>query len=664
MHIRSFHGAIRRFAVAVPILISVLLLGHVEDERALDTAQAYGNAIRAENALPGTTSWELTKPARNGEIEGYAWQVSALPGQTITVSVSTTSAHFSAAVYRLGWYQGTGARQVASVATLAGHRYPVPAPDPTTGLIACSWPAAFAVTVGASWTSGEYLVKVTTQEGDEAYIPFVVRSTQPATYLFVHAVNTDEAYNTWGGDSLYADTTHWWSGPGTVARAFAVSFDRPFATADGAGNMLAWEDPMIRWLERQGDDVSYTTDVDIDQTPASLLGERGILIAGHDEYWSMGMRDAYEQAVNAGVDLGVFAANTGYWAVRFAPGPDGPDRVMICYKSVTLDPTSHLTSYVPTVRFLESPISRPESTLLGEIYGGDFQVTPTHPGYPWVVSDASSWVFNGTGVLNGQSIGDVVGYEYDREDPAFPQPSGVQVIASSPVIAGSGAADGANATIYTAQSGARVFDAGTIEWSWGLDDFVPPYLQDHQPIPASRTVQRITANILENFSSVASIPLPTATPPPTSTPLATVPPTSTSTATATRTPTATLTSTPTPTSIPTPTATLTPWPTLVPTRLPIRRPKSYRLTMRGILHVNRSATLIVIVRGSHGRAIRHVLISIFGNDAGIGRVLRGATNVHGTVEFRHVYPRRIGFLTIVATKKGYTDAHARWLVRA
>jgi hypothetical protein len=86
--------------------------------------------------------------------------------------------------------------------------------------------------------------------------------------------------------------------------------------------------------------------------------------------------------------------------------------------------------------------------------------------------------------------------------------------------------------------------------------------------------------------------------------------------------------------------------------------------MRGILHVNRSATLIVIVRGSHGRAIRHVLISIFGNDAGIGRVLRGATNVHGTVEFRHVYPRRIGFLTIVATKKGYTDAHARWLVRA
>ena len=50
--------------------------------------------------------------------------------------------------------------------------------------------------------------------------------------------------------------------------------------------MFNAEYPMVRWLERNGYDMSYTTGVDADRLPGELLEHETFLSVGHDEYWS------------------------------------------------------------------------------------------------------------------------------------------------------------------------------------------------------------------------------------------------------------------------------------------------------------------------------------------------------------------------------------------
>ena len=129
----------------------------------------------------------------------------------------------------------------------------------------------------------------------------------------------------------------------------------------------------------------------------------------------------------------------------------------------------------------------------------------------------SSWVFAGTNLHNGDSIPGLVGYEFDRamtQSPfAYSMPttivgadgvSGVQLLSVSPVTDVYSNATTSNSTLYTAPSGARVFNAGTMQWSWGLDNFEFP--SDVNP-----AIQQITANILHNFVTGTTMYVPAAT---------------------------------------------------------------------------------------------------------------------------------------------------------
>jgi hypothetical protein len=97
---------------------------------------------------------------------------------------------------------------------------------------------------------------------------------------------------------------------------------------------------MVRWLERNGYDVAYITDIDTHEQPAMLLRHRAFFSVGHDEYWSKQMRDNVEAALRSGVSLGFFSGNEMYWNIRLESSPLGPDRVITCYKSAILDPIS------------------------------------------------------------------------------------------------------------------------------------------------------------------------------------------------------------------------------------------------------------------------------------------------------------------------------------
>src|SRR5262249_1934073 len=154
----------------------------------------------------------------------------------------------------------------------------------------------------------------------------------------------DEAYNNYPNDSATGKSLYTFNsyGPNTVsgnASAVKVSFDRPMADT-GLGNFHKWEVNFIRWLERSGYDTTYSSDVDRHTDGGALLTHKALLIAGHDEYWTKEMRDAVEAARDAGVHLGVFAANTSYTQIRLEPSAGNvPNRVVVEYRNFPWAPT-------------------------------------------------------------------------------------------------------------------------------------------------------------------------------------------------------------------------------------------------------------------------------------------------------------------------------------
>src|SRR4029079_11015083 len=120
--------------------------------------------------------------------------------------------------------------------------------------------------------------------------------------------------------------------------AHKVSYNRPFTTR--ATPTEDWlfnaEYPMVRWLERNGYDVSYSTDVDTDRHGGELLEHRTFMSSGHDEYWSAGQRASVEAARAAGVNLVSFSGSEVYWRTRWEPSTaDGGStdyRTLVTYK--------------------------------------------------------------------------------------------------------------------------------------------------------------------------------------------------------------------------------------------------------------------------------------------------------------------------------------------
>lgn len=461
---------------------------------ALVTLSASANIIQDENARPGTTAWKLVA-GRSTAIEGYASLTSVNIGETIRFFVSTTAASYSLEIFRLGYYQGNGARSVAIVSPLPGHVQPVPAPDPATGLIECHWTDPYSLSIPSDWVSGVYLVKLTAQPGGQQnWILFVVRDdARPSDLLFQSSVTTMEAYNGWGGKSLYGFNS---TGP----QAVKVSFDRPFGAGAGFTEFERWEFPTVRFLEKEGYDLTYCTSVDTHANGALLLRHRGFLSVGHDEYWSYTMRRNVEQARDAGVNLAFLSSNTSYWQIRFESDSNGDaNRTIVAYKERALSADPILTDgdptndYLATTAFRNPPVNLPEEMLKGSMWTfTDMPVTGDI-----VVENTSHWVFANTNLNPGDHLAGLLGYEVDRMFAAFP-PTTVR-LAHSPFTGYKGAVDYSDMTIAQAGSGAWVFSTGTMEWAYGLDDTGPHESAAPPGGFLNPAAQQITRNVLNRF---------------------------------------------------------------------------------------------------------------------------------------------------------------------
>src|SRR6266853_167037 len=332
------------------------------------------NVIEDENLQSGTAAWELTKPADNRQIEGYASLTSVLAGSDIDLFVNTQDANYSLRVYRMGWYGGKGGRQILGPVTLNGVRQVTPSPDPTTLLIECHWTNPYAIHVPTSWVSGIYLVKLHgNTSGKESYITFTVRDTRNANIVFQQSVTTYQAYNGWLGQSLYTFNTK------DGKQVDRVSFNRPYAAGNppqgaGAGDFLGTIAPVsieysiVRWLERHAYDVTYITNVDTHEDVGRLLRGKGFLSVGHDEYWSHEMKAHIIQARDSGVGLGFFSANYAFWAIDLEPSSSGaPNR------TVAMAPLSGICS--PAA---ETQCSQDSDCAANLTCGGDGKCAPAN----------------------------------------------------------------------------------------------------------------------------------------------------------------------------------------------------------------------------------------------------------------------------------------------
>lgn len=459
--------------------------------------------LAAENALEGTDAWRITidvapakRGARDGSIEGFASTTSVRPGETLDFFVATGADSWHIEAYRMGHYGGRLGRLVHTSPDYPQQVQLGVSTDRPTRMTRAEWAVSASIPIDDTWPPGSYLFKLVSSTGEAHYVPVTVRRDDAVGGLMVvSAVTTWQAYNPWGGRTLYQNF-----GPGSrFDRALVVSFDRPYDRAYnwGSADFLTHELPLISLIEEMGLDTVYVTDIDL-HTGLDLAGRTAILTTAHDEYYSRQMRTTLEQARDAGVNLAFFGANAVYRNIRLEPNAEGvPNRQMPNYRIATADPIPDDPD-LTTTQWRNAPLNEPENALIGVQYFAAGIKTSMR------LVDTDNWIFEGTEAVNGTTLKNLVSIEADGLGPAGREPANLQVLATSPVKYKDVVYRHAM-TYYAAESGAGVFASGTIAWIHALD------AAEWGDQKAADIVRGATSNILKAFSAGPSgVPYPSA----------------------------------------------------------------------------------------------------------------------------------------------------------
>jgi hypothetical protein len=443
-----------------------------------------------ENKRPGTLSWVVLASTM---MYGYSDHVSATHGDNVTLFVDAPQPTYRVELYRTGYYGGLGGRRVWSSAELTGVVQAAPTLTPCTNMIECDWQPSIHLTIKEEWPPGFYLFKLI---GDatgsiSGWVPLIVRDDKStAAVAIMSAVTTAQAYNTWGGYSLYV-------GPGAAdTRSRVVSYDRPYDYKSwGAPNFIGNEFPLVFQAESLGLDVSYLTDIDLHAQPGLLQNHKCLFSLGHDEYWSQVMRDEADKAIDAGVNVAFLGANAIYRHIRLEASPLGPNRHQVCYKTDLMreDPQWGVNPAEVTADWPTGPVPMPEQTIIGEQYvdvGAEAGMTIVNPGH---------WAFKGTGLAMNQTLPGVILGEYDHYDRSYPGPGNVELLAHSQ-IANRGPGAWSDVTYYTRPGGGGVLATGTASFISFLSN--APRIYPNLIQPAVPVVTAAYSRMMENVYSV------------------------------------------------------------------------------------------------------------------------------------------------------------------
>ena len=454
----------------------------------------------------GSVSADTSDP-RPLFIEGYAGKESYKPGDEVSLHVSTTAPKFTVEIARLGAQREV----VFTKADVAGRECPIPENASSHG---CNWPALLAVPVPADWKSGYYEVTLRAEDRGGKYVErgrrtvestcfFIVRSATPGAKsktLIQLSTNTYNAYNNWGGFSLYA-----YNGRAGV-QGHRVSFHRP-----PASQFPSWEQPFVAWAEANGYRFDYAANSDLEFRPEDLSAYNLVLSIGHDEYWSTLMRDHLEAFIAKGGNVAFFSGNTCCWQIRSEDGGSA----LTCWKQrFVMDPIYPTGDHsLLTTLWSHHLVERPENRLtgVGFLHGGFHR---SHGQFmdgkaAYTVHRPEHWLFAGTGLERGSEFGGkdtIVGYECDgcefeiKDGLPVPThsdgtPEGFTILGSCPAKWHPDDAlwyerfpkDRVGAAVLgTYTRGGIVVTAGSTDWAHGLRGKDP-------------TVERITKNVLERL---------------------------------------------------------------------------------------------------------------------------------------------------------------------
>lgn len=444
----------------------------------------------AQRTAAAEGDWSITSVGPADAVQGYADRISVRPGEEFGLYVSTPAPGFRVSAYRVGWYGGAQAQLVWRSGRTAGRVQSGSRVSRDTRTVRADWERSLTVRA-EGWPEGAYLLRLDADSGHQRYVPLIVRSaTAVGRTLLMHAPATWQAYNRWGGYSLYLGED------GSYAsRSLAVSFDRPY-DGTGAEKFLVYERAAVVLAERLGIPLAYTTGVDVHLDPRVLRGATTVVTLGHDEYWTPEQRRYVTAARDAGTNVAFLGANTCFRRIRLEPGPREGIRTVVCYKTdYRLDPYLERHPVMATTDFRVGPGADPESSLTGVVYEG----FPTDA--PYRVENAGHWVFQGTGVRKGDRFAHLVGVEYDRVTPSFPTPAPVEIVAHSPLVC-KGRPSHSDSAYYTVPSGAGVFATGTMRWVEGLMAGTAEGGRDHSMDTRTREfVTKVTQNLLNGFAA-------------------------------------------------------------------------------------------------------------------------------------------------------------------
>jgi len=442
-------------------------------------------------------------------IEGYAGQLSVIPGEDVTLHVSTGAKKFKVEITRLGAED----ELVWSKKSIPGNAYPVPENASSHG---CQWPESLRITIPKEWRSGYYQVTLSAEDRGGKFVErgrrtvesscfFVVRSATPGQHtkiLLQLSTNTYNAYNNWGGTSLYA-----YNGRAGV-QGNRVSFDRP-----PSSQFSSWERSFVQWAESNGYTLDYAVNSDLEFRPELLQNYNLVLSVGHDEYWSTPMRDHLENYIANGCNVAFFSGNTCCWQIR----SEDEGRAFTCWKENYFKDPVYATGDHTLLTSLWSHhlIKRPENQLtgVGFLWGGFHK---SHDQFmdgsgAFTVQRPDHWIFEGTELKRGDEFGSkntIVGYECDgcelewRDGLPFPTfqdgtPKTFSVLCTAPARWHPGDSEwyekwekgrtgAACLGVYTSPKGGMVFTSGSTDWAHGLRGGDPE-------------VERITKNILDRL---------------------------------------------------------------------------------------------------------------------------------------------------------------------
>lgn len=451
------------------------------------------NPVLCENTQPGTpqATWDVSGSG-DSNIQGFTTNISYNLGDTAVFKINTPATAYRLDIYRMGYYQGNGARLIATVnpSVSLPQSQPNCLSNSATGLVDCgNWVSSASWQIPNNAVSGIYFAKLIRTDGTTgtSHVVFVVRDdSSHSNMLFQTSDTTWQAYNTYGGNSFYN------GGPGTnPGRAYKISYNRPFTTrcCDWPnGNKDSWvfavEYPTVRFLEQNGYNLSYSSGVDTDRRGSLLLNHAIFLSVGHDEYWSGNQRANVETARNAGVNLAFLSGNEVFWKTRWENSTDGtntPYRTLVSYKEThanapidPLDPTIWTGTWRDPRFSPPADGGRPENALTGTMFqnNGARHDSMTLSG---VFANLRFWRNTNVASLTpNQSIstaGDTLGYEWDTSPDNGFQPAGlvrlsattIQIFGQYLLDYGSTYGNGTathNLTLYKASSGALVLEQG------------------------------------------------------------------------------------------------------------------------------------------------------------------------------------------------------------